>query len=53
MKIIEIKTHDNTFTLYDIVEVQESENWLSITTRDGYKRNFKKETIEKRKIYDE
>lgn len=54
MIICEITTKtDEKFTLYDVTEVAENKEWYSIRTRDGYKKNIKKENVTRIKTYNE
>lgn len=54
MKITKIETKTNDiYTLYDVTEIAENAEWISIRTKDGYKRSVKKDNIEKMKTYEE
>lgn len=54
MKVTKIETKQGEiFTLYDVSEISENKEWYSIRTTDGYKRNIKKENVEKIKTFNE
>lgn len=54
MKVTKIETKQGeVFTLYDVTEINENKDWLSIRTRDGYKRSVKKENIANIKTFNE
>lgn len=54
MKVTKVETKQGeVFTLYDVTEINENKEWLSIRTRDGYKRSIKKENIVTAKTFNE